>query len=173
MGAMLRDLIQAVRKSSTSSAESTAAENFLDFFSDAKICTTGVLLHKRFSNLPIQLVGPLHINLEQDVGWAQHNHESDDSEQNDFRSMQFVLLLCACSQAADTKFDHGQALNVLDNHSLLYEYFEDEIFAQSSIAAYMFKPKSSNKSIVAAVVPIASLKKCVNEICMLIPPVDT
>ena len=173
IGAMLRDLIQAVRKTSTTSAGSAAAETFLEFFTDSKICTTGVFLHKRFSNLPIQLVGPLHINLEQDVGWAQHNHESDDSEQNNFRSMQFVLLICACSPAEGCKLDQGQALNVLNNHTLLYEYFEDEIFAQSSTAAYMFKPKSSQSSVVVAVVPIASLKKCVNEICMLIPPADT
>lgn len=137
------------------------------------LLSTGVLLHKRFSNLPIQLVGPLHINLEEDLGWAQHNHESDDSEQNDFRSLQYILLLCACSIEGESKLLHeGKALDVLGNAGLLFEYFEDEIFTQNATSAFLFKSKNSGNSLVAAIVPIASLKKCVNAICQLIPPID-
>lgn len=174
MCAILQDLSSAVKKTaSLSSLASEGAEAFLDFISGSRVCTTGILLHKRFSNLPIQLVGPLHINLEEDLGWAQHNHESDDSEQNDFRSLQYIILLCACSLENETKFLHeGKALDVLGNSGVLFEYFEDEIFAQNATSAYLFKSKSSATSLVAAIVPIASLKKCVNTICELIPPVD-
>lgn len=161
------------KSASSSSLASEAAETFLEFVSGSRVCTTGVLLHKRFSNLPIQLVGPLHLNLEEDLGWAQHNHESDDSEQNDFRSLQFILLLCACSLENEAKFLHeGKAIDILGNSGVLFEYFEDEIFAQNAISAFLFRSKSSTTSLVAAIVPIASLKKCVNAICELIPPVD-
>lgn len=172
VGSILQDLTQAVKKSASSSAGSAAAEAFLAFFGDARICTTGVLLHKRFSNLPIQLVGALHVNLEEDLGWAQHNHESDDSEQNEFRSMQSVLLLCSCSLGTDNAFPEGRAVDVLGNSSLFFEYFEDEMFLQSATSAYLFKPKASATSLLAAIVPIASLKKCVNAVCLLIPPID-
>mmetsp|Transcript_14112 Transcript_14112/g.13643 ORF Transcript_14112/g.13643 Transcript_14112/m.13643 type:complete len:346 (+) Transcript_14112:89-1126(+) len=171
---ILQDLSTAVKKTaSSSSLTSEGAETFLEFVSGSRVCTTGVMLHKRFSNLPIQLVGPLHLNLEEDLGWAQHNHESDDSEQNNFRSLQYILLLCACSLENEAKFLHeGKALDVLGNSGVLYEYFEDEIFTQNAISAYLFKPKASATPYVAAIVPITSLKKCVNSICELIPPVD-
>ena len=172
---MLEDLAISVRKSASSSNASTASEAFLDFVIGTRVCTTGVLLHKRFSNLPIQLVGPLHINLEEDLGWAQHNHESDDSEQNDFRSMQYILLICKCSLVGgDSKPSHdGKAVDVTGNSGLLFEYFEDEIFAENAVYSFLFRTKSSATPLVAAIVPIASLKKCVNMICLLIPPIDT
>ena len=167
IGSILQDLLPAVRK-----IASPAAESFLDYFLDSKVCTTGVFLHKRFSNLPIQLVGNLHINIEEDLGWAQHNHESDDCVQNEFRSMQSVLLFTACSLGAGGKLLEGQAIDVLGNSSLLFEYFEDEIFAQDALTAFVFKPKSSATPLIAAIIPITSLKKCVNAICVLIPPAD-
>ena len=173
INALLDDLAASVRKTVTSSSASVASEAFLDFVIGTRMCTTGVLLHKRFSNLPIQLVGPLHINLEEDLGWAQHNHESDDSEQNDFRSLQFILLICKCSLLVDiNKPQDGKAVDVMGNSGLLFEYFEDEIFVDAALHAFLFRSKSSAMPLVAAVVPIASLKKCVNTICSLIPPID-
>lgn len=170
---MLEDLVTSVRKTAASSSASTTADTFLDFVTGSRVCTTGVLLHKRFSNLPIQLVGPLHINLEEDLGWAQHNHESDDSEQNDFRSMQYILLLCSCSLVGESNLvENSKAINVLGNSGLLFEYFEDEILTQNATSAYLFRPRGTATSLVAAIVPIACLKKCVNAICLLIPPVD-
>lgn len=167
IGSIFQDLLPAVRK-----IASPAAESFLDYFLDSKVCTTGVFLHKRFSNLPIQLVGSLHINLGEDVGWAQHNHESDDCVQNEFKSMQSVILLTACSLGGGSKLPEGQAVDVLGNASLLFEYFEDEIFIQDAQSAFIFKAKSSATPLVAAIIPITSLKKCVNAICVLIPPAD-
>lgn len=46
------------------------------------------------------------------------------------------------------------------------------MFLQSATSAYLFKPKASATSLLAAIVPIASLKKCVNAVCLLIPPID-
>lgn len=175
LNALIDDLVVSVRKSASASSASTASEAFLDFVTGTRVCTTGALLHKRFSNLPIQLVGPLHINLEEDLGWAQHNHESDDSEQNDFRSMQYILLICKCSLVGgDSKLaQDGKAVDVMGNSGLLFEYFEDEIFAENAIHSFLFRAKSSATPLVAAIVPIASLKKCVNTICLLIPPIET
>jgi hypothetical protein len=39
---------------------------------------TGLLLHKRFTNLPLQLVSALHRNLEEDVCWAQQQATDED-----------------------------------------------------------------------------------------------
>lgn len=32
---------------------------------------TGLLIHKRFTNLPLELIGHLHKNLDEDLGWAK------------------------------------------------------------------------------------------------------
>ncbi len=39
--------------------------------------STGLLLHQRFSNLPIPLIGPLHRNLEEDLSWAKQRANID------------------------------------------------------------------------------------------------
>ena len=62
-----------------------------------------IFLYQRFSNLPLELVGALHSNLEEDLGWSQQMHESDDgvvggkvkdsasaSDHNEFRSLQVI-----------------------------------------------------------------------------------
>ena len=45
--------------------------SFLQCVTGSRTCTTGIFLHKRFSNLPLELVGALHSNLEEDLGWSQ------------------------------------------------------------------------------------------------------
>ena len=56
-----------------------------------------VFIYQRFSNLPLELVGALHSNLEEDLGWSQQMHESEDgvvagkdcsSDKSEFRSLQ-------------------------------------------------------------------------------------
>ena len=48
-----------------------AGATFLQCVTGPRTCTTGIFLHKRFSNLPLELVGALHSNLEEDLGWSQ------------------------------------------------------------------------------------------------------
>eukprot|EP01038_Epipyxis_sp_PR26KG_P011686 gene11686-15648_t len=50
--------------------------------------STGLMIHKRFSNLPIQLIGPLHRNLEDDLLYAKQlsssNSNFSNNKQNNF-----------------------------------------------------------------------------------------
>jgi hypothetical protein len=129
-----------------------------------------LLLHKRFSNLPLQLVAALHANLEEDLGWAKHNHESNDKEVNDFLSMNQILLLAACSSDDFKGKPSTSAMNVLGRSDLLFECFEDEVYLQNASSAFLFKSKASNGApLLAALVPLTSLKKCIKEITALIP----
>jgi len=172
---IVADLVAAVGGLGTK-----AAASLLECVTGPRTCTTGVLLHKRFSNLPLELVGALHANLEEDLGWAQQKHEADDgdytsdkrteSDKGDFRALQYILLLAAASIKNEGKLlANGKALDVVGSADVLFEYFEDDIFCQNATAAYLFKTKVSEHALVAALVPITSLKKCVNSVRQLIP----
>jgi len=65
---------------STSSTSTTSAINNTAPVTAGGAARTGLLLHKRFTNLPIQLVGALHRNLEEDVSWAQQQASDEDDE---------------------------------------------------------------------------------------------
>ena len=55
------------------------------------------------------------------------------------------------------------------SNDVLFEAFEDDIYAQNATAAYLFPSNVSTTNLVAALIPIASLKKCINSIRQLIP----
>lgn len=91
--------------------------------------TTGMLLHRRFTNLPIELIGALHRNLEEDISWAQQQanegHQDDesctasvlspsklstcpkinshDNKSNFFVSARYVIMLCPCKVSRESK----------------------------------------------------------------------
>lgn len=70
---LLRDYLPAQASTGASASTSTAAEKSSEkgTAKASQGTRTGLLLHKRFTNLPIQLVGALHRNLEEDISWAQ------------------------------------------------------------------------------------------------------
>jgi hypothetical protein len=150
--------------------ESPTAEatHLLDLIAGSKVCTTGVMLHRRFSNLPLELVGALHANLEEDLGWAKSVHESDDSEQNDFLPMQQILLIAACSCDDSQVKQRGKVLNVLGRADFLFEHFDDEIYFQNATSAYAFQ-SGARSTLMALTIPVTSLKKCVTSIKQLLP----
>ena len=68
---------------------------------------TGLLVHRRFYNLPLELVGHLHRNLSEDLAWAQGRAESEDGggsgdgssaeEHSTFKAITHMLLLAPCA----------------------------------------------------------------------------
>eukprot|EP01032_Pedospumella_encystans_P010243 gene10243-11992_t len=157
---LLKDCLpsQAPGSASTASAPSGGAAR------------TGLLLHKRFTNLPIQLVGALHRNLEEDISWAQQQASDEDDDlaldesesstssaskskksaasarpSNFFAEVRNVLLLCEC--AVPTEGKSAYALGDSTCHSVLgscsdvvFACFEDEVYLQHASAAVLFRP---------------------------------
>jgi hypothetical protein len=83
--ALLDCLPPSTGSSSSSSSSSESSSNISggsgNSQSGSKASSTGILLHKRFTNLPIQLVGALHRNLEEDISWAQQQASDEDDEE--------------------------------------------------------------------------------------------
>eukprot|EP01035_Chromulina_nebulosa_P000687 gene687-948_t len=68
-------------------------------------CATGVLIYRTYTNLPFQLVGPLHKNLWEDYCWAKSEEAARDTAEESpsdkerrtfFCGLKNILLLCAC-----------------------------------------------------------------------------
>lgn len=138
---------------------------------------TGIFLHQRFSNLPLELIAHLHRNLDEDLGWAQQLHDSDSDgnaaqEISEFKSLQFVILIACCEmQQGTTKIDLGPANTVSDvsgSPSLLFHNFEDESYFQEAICTVLFKPAQSEHTLCASLIPVASLRRCVQQISSLV-----
>lgn len=155
--------------------------------------TTGLLFHHRFSNLPLQLIGHLHRNLEEDVVWAKQFATEEEAENSDinkssssssssggtktknfFHTLSHVLLLCPVSGAEKT-FDLAGVTDVLGSSAVMFDMFEDEVYFQHATSAVLFKPaKGSNcgwEQLVAVMVPVNKLKECVKGISALLPEV--
>lgn len=90
---------------------------------------TGLLLHGRMINMPLEMVYVLHQQLLLDMDWALDN--ADD--ENDRKSLDFgaFIRLAPCQQ---------------EGASILYKYFDDEILASQAEYAYTVDaPKSFSK----------------------------
>jgi hypothetical protein len=73
---------------------------------DGNACT-GVLIQRRFCNLPIQLIGALHRNFGEDVTWIRSSDskdsDADPATRNSLISMKYMLLFCQCTLGDDSK----------------------------------------------------------------------
>jgi hypothetical protein len=191
---LLKDCLASAASDKASSSSSAAAAK-APKTSSVHAARTGLLLHKRFTNLPIQLVGALHRNLEEDVSWAQQQATDDDEEVvestsssgqkasksnqggNFFAEARNVVLFCECAvskegKSAYTLGEGNTCYNVLGSCSdIIFACFEDEVYLQHATAAVLFRPAKTlcTTDLVALLVPISKLKKCANGICELIP----
>jgi len=123
----------------------------------------GVMLHQRFTNLPIQLIPSLHSNLLEDIGWARKLKEGDEGSEGgsylEFKSLQYVLLLSKCNLEGGTC-----PLDVTGNSSLLFDSFEDECYAQSADVTILFQASRCQTNIAASWIPVTKLEECVRRI---------
>lgn len=133
---------------------------------------TGLFLHQRFSNLPLELIGHLHRNLDEDLGWAQQLHDADSDggaqEISEFKSLQFVILLCCCDVQGGSPVKDAAVVDVSGSSALLFHNFEDDLYFQEAICTVLFRPKTTDQTMVASLIPTASLKKCALGISSLV-----
>jgi hypothetical protein len=156
---------------------SGGSSNCVDLFKTALNASTGIMLHRRFTNLPLELIAPLHSNLEEDVVWCIHSAERetdaakigiDGVARNDelmcFAAMSDILVINVCRLDGTTLAD-GNCCEIMGgNASLMFDAFEDEIYMQNAKASVLFKSKDSPNALLVALVPLAKFKKCTNEI---------
>lgn len=92
----------------------------------------GFFLHSRMINMPLEIVGVLHEQLVLDMDWAVNNSDGDDTERKALDFGAFVRL-------APCEKESGGG-------SIIYKYFDDEIFAGQSEFCYTVNaPKSYSK----------------------------
>lgn len=196
VGKILAHLAQCVdglvnKPSSSSSSKSSSVSPEIKLLHDTLSSgksSAGILLHQRFSNLPIELIGPLHRNLEEDLSWAQTKTHSDDDNDEPlegsvarsatfFSDLAYVLLLCPVGASKDFDVSGVKAHSVLGTAALTFDSFEDEVYFQHAEAAVVFKPSKAcgagyeENAVVAALVPVKRMKDCVKGICALLPDV--
>lgn len=168
-------------------------ELVLDCLSGSKKAQTGVLLHRRFANTPIELVGHLHRNLEEDLGWAKSLDDSVDGsgdassadDQVAFKEMTYVLLLSSCdlsgsgdasgsaskgsSSGSSSSSSGGKVRDVTGSSEVLFDYFEDDVYFEEASACYFYRPAATSTGIAAILLPVSSFKSCANKIMKMVP----
>lgn len=79
--------------------------------SSSSTAGAGLLLHQRFSNLPIELIGPLHRNLEEDLSWAKQRNNIDgdgDSDDEDDKNKNKKGAASSSSSSSSSKSSDGK-----------------------------------------------------------------
>lgn len=129
----------------------------------ADTCLTGIMLQGRFMNLPLTLIPPLHRQLLVDVTWARDEEKKNKVDKNVFSKLEYVLLLSPCSRQV-ANGQEAQSPDITGDSSLLFDYFEDEIYFQESLASIMFKPKCAGVTFAVALVPLSSIDSCIESL---------
>lgn len=165
------------------------------------------MIHKRFANLPLELLAPLHENLLDDVLWAKDvitkgqpvEDPTDEPLFREFGAMTHVLLLDTCtldisqqkqstSASLDSTAISPAAVEVTGSgvtSSILFDAFENEIYAQHAITVIVFQPKGFHGSkqqqpeppskaqaqrgshLAVMLLEVKALRKCCQEIAKL------
>ena len=120
----------------------------------------GLVLHGRYHNLPLELIGPLHKSLFEDLKWAQTNQ---NERQHLFARIKSCIFLAPVSSSSDTSTGADKILDVIGNTSIVFDHFEDEVYLQHATLAVQFTPfcSANSKQYVLMVVPLDAIqKKC-------------
>ena len=159
---VLREVKTSAEKLCASRSSSDTGHKFLDLFAGNAVESTGLMIHSRISNLPLQLVAPIHRNLWDDFQWARSIGDGLEPEEvRFFKTIHDVLLIAPCSCPPD---DSDAVKDITNRSSILLDNFDDDIFAQESAAVMLYKPLHSSVHLVAMLVPIANLVKGIQQI---------
>lgn len=148
-------------------------EELRDHLALGDAAATGVLLHSRFANLPLELIGPLLRNLDHDIEWAVGPEAATAPSSAEvgaqFRAMKSFLMIVPCTTPSELR--KGSAVSILGSSSAaVLEYFEDDVFLQRASAAVAFRPADPFRPPVAVMLmPCAALKPCIQEVFALCP----
>jgi len=160
---LIEDILANISKVSSSTA--TKVMKLFESQLKDKSNEVGILLHSRFTNLPIQLITPLHKNLIDDIKWAKT--EGSKSE----KGLKKVLLLSSCNISDNdntnktTSKSENSITDVTGSSNIMHDYFENDIFCQHSNGILHMKTSIiQNKALTISLVDIDKLDKCLNEI---------
>lgn len=140
--------------------------------SDTK--NTLMMLHARFSNLPLELIAPLFRNIEHDLEWVQSSENNSAvtvSTAELFHGTEHVLLLtpCSFSESSAVKIPAGGCVDICGSSDVLFDYFEDETFLDACSAAVLYRTAGLNKTIAAVLFPVSKLSKCTQALHEMLP----
>tara|TARA_A100001015_G_C15027926_1_gene731503 strand:+ start:668 stop:1735 length:1068 start_codon:yes stop_codon:yes gene_type:complete len=179
--ALINPLITLLSEDKSKQMDKARRDDVLACLHGAARDKTGVLMHRRFANLPLELIGHLHRNLNEDLGWAQALDESVDGsgdgtsagDHQDFKQMDSVLLLASCELTEQAK-EGGGNKKILDvtgsSSSLLFDCFEDDTYLEQALACFYYRPGAHvNSGVAAMLLPVSCFKSCTNKIIKMIP----
>ena len=128
---------------------------------------SGILIYRKFSNLPLELVSPLHKSLIDDLQWAKSVGSDISADDKAFYSAMTHVVLFALLSSSEG-LGKERSIDITGNSSILFDYFEDEIYHQRSSFSVIFKSACVGKSLAALVVPVACLNLCLADIDKLL-----
>jgi uncharacterized protein YbbK (DUF523 family) len=124
------------------------------------------MLYRKFTNLPLELIGSLHQALRDDLKWASENSDSDLEDQNFYSRMSHIVLICPAT--AEGFQVERSAIDVTGSSSVMFDYFEDEIYHQRSTKSFLFRSNMTKGLMAGLVVPTNALQRCVDDIHALL-----
>lgn len=134
----------------------------------AKMAHTGIYFHRKFSNLPLPLIEPLHKNLIEDLEWARENGCGEKSDSAVPGNFEIDSVLCLTSFANDPQRNHdtkrGKAIEVTGSSSIMFDYFEDEVLVQQSTCSVLFSHTFFKRPIVVSLLEASKLRTCLKDI---------
>jgi hypothetical protein len=173
---------------------------FLDVLSELDITSkydtplkSGILIHRKFSNLPLPLVSPLHQNLVQDIYWAkskskEKQEKADDSSNdielvNNWKDFSTLILIAPCEllSTSDSGFKLKEKIksdgdiveyNKQAEESVIFDYFEDEILYnaidKTTYPTFIINSKLFSKLVLVSLVSIQQYAECLEDISKLV-----
>ena len=164
-------------KSAVVGSTSNSGVALNEHFSLSDLKKTLLLLHTRFSNLPLELIAPLFRNVIHDLEWVQSSENNSAvtvTTAAQFIGVEQILLICPCSfvESAATKIHAGGCVDICGSSSVLFDNFEDETFFEECTAAVMYQTKGLKKTVAAILFPVSKLTKCTQALHEMLPQQD-
>ena len=126
--------------------------------------TTALMMQSRFCNMPLQLVEPLHRNMLEDLQWAQKDVEYRDA----FGPIKQILHFAPASVSENIA--KGSAIDITGRSSVMYENFEDEVYAQHAEVTVLVRPQAFASAMAVSIVSVKKLQTIFREIGNMVPP---
>ncbi len=140
-------------------------ELFSSHLCGSKTDSSCLMLHSRFPNLPLQLIGPLHKIVKDDIEWAK---EQISVTNNPFTSINKIMLMAPCDLGEGYKYSNCSDITG-QSSSVMFHNFEDDIYFQEALCSYLFKWDENNSYFVVMLLQLDSLNRIVEGIQMMVP----
>lgn len=152
---------------SLSKSHGEVQQLFRDYLEGKSSAQSGVLLHRKYSNFPIQLIHSLYKNLHDDLVWCRSQNESEDEIYKEFKHLTHIMIVNSCNLVDGVSLAENTCM--IADRSVLYDEFEDEIFMSHAIASIVYKPSRGKSPLCVGIFPISSMKAILSEIHTMCP----